>query len=75
MVRLALSTGKADGIQINQIVGSLSHFADIPGASLGKINIQKQHTFVDVPVKLVSRVLANTGNYRIGRQAVNVERA
>jgi len=75
MVRLALSTGKADGIHVNHIVGTLSRFADIPGRSLGKINIQKQNTFVDVPVKLVSRVLANTGNYRIGRQAVTVERA
>ena len=75
MVRLALSTGKANGIRINQIVGSLSRFADIPGASLGKINIQKQHTFVDVPVKLVSRVLANTESYRIGRQTVTVKRA
>jgi len=75
MVRIALSTGKADGIQINQVVGTLSRFADIPGAALGKISIQKRHTFVDVPIKLVSRVLANTGNYRIGRQAVTVERA
>jgi ATP-dependent RNA helicase DeaD len=75
MVRLALSTGRANGIRINQIVGTLSRFADIPGASLGKISIQKQRTFVDVPVKHVSRVLANTANYRIGRQTITVKRA
>jgi ATP-dependent RNA helicase DeaD len=75
MVRLLLSTGRADGIRINHVVGGLSHFADIPGRSLGKISIQRQHTLVDVPEKLVGRVLGKGPNYRIGRKSVTVERA
>ncbi len=75
MVRLLLSSGRADGVRVNHIVGSLSHFADIPGRSLGKISIQKQHTLVDVPEKLVGRVLGNGANYRIGNKAVTVQRA
>ena len=75
MVRLLLSTGRADGIRINHVVGGLSHFADIPGSSLGKISIQRQHTLVDVPEKLVGRVLGKGPNYRIGRKSVTVERA
>jgi ATP-dependent RNA helicase DeaD len=75
MVRLLLSTGRADGIRINHVVGGLSHFADIPGRSLGKISIQQQHTLVDVPEKLVGRVLGKGPNYRIGRKSVTVERA
>jgi ATP-dependent RNA helicase DeaD len=75
MVRLALSSGKADGIRVNHVVGTLSRHADISGRSLGKINIQRQQTFVDVPEHLVGQVLAKTVNYRIGRQAVTVERA
>ena len=69
-----LSSGRSDGLRVNHIVGSLSHFADIPGHSLGKISIQQQHTLVDVPEKLVGRVLGNGANYRIGNKAVTVQR-
>jgi ATP-dependent RNA helicase DeaD len=75
MVRLLLSTGRSDGVRVNHVVGSLAHYADIPGRSLGKISIQKQHTLVDVPEKLVGRVLGNGDHYRIGNKAVTVQRA
>jgi ATP-dependent RNA helicase DeaD len=75
MVRLVLSTGRADGVRVNHVVGTLSHYADIPGRSLGKISIQKQHTLVDVPEKLVERVLAKGADYRIGNKTVAVQRA
>jgi ATP-dependent RNA helicase DeaD len=75
MVRLLLSTGRADGVHINHVVGTISHYADIPGRSLGKISIQKQHTLVDVPEKLVGRVLSKGVNYRIGNKTVTVQRA
>ena len=70
-----LSTGRADGVGINHIVGTLSHYADIPGRLLGKISIQKQHTMVDVPEKLVGRVLGIGADYRIGKKTVAVQRA
>ena len=75
MVRLTLSTGKAHGLRANHVVGTLAHYADIPGHAIGKIRIQDQHTWVDVPEKFVGQVLAKTGAYRIGKQAVTVERA
>ena len=75
MVRLSLDTGKINGVRVNHIVGTLAHYAKIPGHSLGKIRIQKQQTFVDVPEQFVGQVLAKTGSYRIGKQSINVERA
>jgi len=75
MVRLLLSTGRDDGVRVNHIVGSLSHYADIPGQSLGKISIQKQRTLVDVPEKFAGRVLDKGAVYRIGRKTVAVRRA
>ena len=75
MVRLLLSTGRADGVRVNHVVGTLSHGADIPGRSLGKISIQQQHTLVDVPEKLVGQVLGKGPNYRIGNKSVTVQRA
>ncbi len=75
MVRVALGTGKANGTQVNHIVGSLAHHADIPGRVIGKIRIQNQQTLVDVPERYVGQVLAATGSYRIGNQLVSIERA
>jgi ATP-dependent RNA helicase DeaD len=75
MVCLALGSGKSDGLHVSNVVGSLSHHADIPGHSIGKISIENQTTFVDVPEEFVSRVLAKKSSYRIGRQRINIERA
>lgn len=75
MVRLALSSGKADGLNVSHIVGSLSHHADIPGRCIGKISIKNQTTFVDVPEEVVSLVLAKKSSYRIGRRQIDIERA
>jgi ATP-dependent RNA helicase DeaD len=75
MVRLTLSTGRAAGLRANHVVGTLAHHADIPGHAIGKIRIQDQHTWVDVPEQFVRQVLAKTGSYRIGKQAITVERA
>ncbi|MBN2686810.1 MAG: DEAD/DEAH box helicase [Deltaproteobacteria bacterium] len=75
MIRISLGVGTADGIRPNQVMGSLSRHADIPGHAIGKIKIQKQHTYVDIPEKFVGQVLAKAGNYRIGRRNIIVERA
>jgi ATP-dependent RNA helicase DeaD len=75
MVRLTLDSGKADGIRISHVVGSLSHHADIPGHSIGKIRIEDRTTFVDVPEDLADRVLAQTKAYHIGRQRISIQRA
>jgi ATP-dependent RNA helicase DeaD len=75
MVRLLLNTGRVDGVRVNHVVGTLSHYADIPGRSLGKISIQKQHTLVDVPEKIAGRVLGKDASYRIGNKTVTVQRA
>ncbi|MCB0168346.1 MAG: DEAD/DEAH box helicase [Anaerolineae bacterium] len=75
MVRLALNAGKADGLQVNHVVGTLAYQAEIPGNVIGKIRIQEQQTLVDVPEQFVGQVLAKTGSYRIGKQRIAVERA
>ncbi len=75
MVRLALSSGSADGLSVSRIVGSLAHHADIPGNCIGKICIEEQITFVDVPEAVVARVLAQKKPFRIGRQRITMQRA
>ena len=75
MVRLSLSTGKAQGVRPGDVVGAIASYADIPGYSIGKIFIQDQHTLVDVPEKFVAQVLAKPGGYQIRKEKVKVERA
>ena len=75
MVRLLLDAGKAQGIRPNDVVGSIAYHADIPGHSIGAINIQDQHTLVDVPEEFVAQVLAKANAYRIRQHRITVERA
>ncbi|MBU0543975.1 MAG: DEAD/DEAH box helicase [Proteobacteria bacterium] len=75
MVRLIFNTGKSGGTNVNHIVGTIAHFADIPGDSIGRILIQEKKTYVDVPEQFMGQVLAKTGAYRIRKQRITVERA
>lgn len=75
MVRLTLSTGSVHGIRANHVVSTLARHGDIPGHSIGKIHIRKQHTLVDVPKQYVGQVLARKGAYRFGKHRIVVERA
>lgn len=75
MVRLSLNTGNINGLSAKHVVGTLSHFASIPGNSIGKVSIQKKYTLVDVPEKFVAQILSRKLKYRIGRQSVSVRRA
>jgi ATP-dependent RNA helicase DeaD len=67
MVRLSLSLGRSHGIRPNEVVSSIAYYANIPGSSIGRINIQDEHTLVDVMEEYVGQVLANAANYRIHR--------
>ena len=75
MVRVSMSLGRADGIRPADVVGTLAYHADIPGNTIGKIFIEDNHTFVDVPESLIGKVLSKKVNYKFRRQAVTVEKA
>ena len=75
MVPLKLDIGRADGISINHVVASLTHYSGVNSGQLGKIRLEAHHTLVDVPEPLVGRMLTKNGAYRIGRRTVNLERA
>lgn len=75
MVRLALDAGKSQGIRPADVVGSIAYHADIPGKSIGSIQINDDYTLVDVPEKFVSKVLSDQTNVRIRKIKVDVKRA
>jgi len=72
MVRLTLDVGKSHGIGPSDLVGTIAYHADIPGNAIGKIHIENQKSFVDVPGVLVPQVMKQVGKYKIRRQVVNV---
>ena len=75
MVRLSVSQGRVHGVRPNEVVSTIAYYGDIPGNSIGKILIEEQHTFVDVPEQFVEKVLAKRGIYRMRKQAITVELA
>lgn len=75
MVRLTMNAGKLHGLRPNDVVGTIAYHADIPGSTIGAIRIQDEFTFLDIPERFVSQVLANTGNYRVRQQRLEVSLA
>jgi len=72
MVRLTLNVGKEHGIGPSDLVGTIAYHADIPGNAIGKIHIENQKSFVDVPEILVPLVMKQVGKYKIRKQPVKV---
>jgi ATP-dependent RNA helicase DeaD len=72
MVRLTLDVGKTHGVGPSDLVGTIAYHADIPGNAIGKIRIENQKSFVDVPGVLVPQVMKQAGKYKIRKQVVNV---
>ncbi|HEY3343310.1 MAG TPA: DEAD/DEAH box helicase [Anaerolineaceae bacterium] len=73
MVRLKINMGREDGLKANEIVGVIASRADIPGSVIGKIRIQSNRAFVDVPEEMVPQVLARTADARIRRQPMELQ--
>lgn len=75
MVRLSLRLGREHGIRPNDIVGAIAGYADIPGASIGKITINDKSSLVDVPESLVGKVLSKTADAQIRKQPMGLQKA
>jgi ATP-dependent RNA helicase DeaD len=72
MVRLTLDVGKTHGVGPSDLVGTIAYHADIPGNAIGKIRVENQKSFVDVPEVLVKQIMKQVGKYKIRKQRVNV---
>lgn len=75
MVRLKLNLGHEHGLSVNEVVGAIASRAEIPGSVIGKIRIQSNRSFVDVPQEVVKQVLSRAQDMRIRRQPVGLQLA
>jgi ATP-dependent RNA helicase DeaD len=57
MTRLYINVGREDGVRPADIVGAIANEAEIPGRSIGAIEIYDRFTLVDVPSNHTERVL------------------
>ena len=73
MTRLMVSIGRKDFVRPGDIVGAIAGEANIPGNSIGSIDIFDKFTYVDVPKDVAKLVVdAMEGNTIKGRR-VNIE--
>lgn len=73
MVRLFINIGFNQKISPSNIVGAIAGETGIPGASLGHIQIEDKHTYVDIPKEYKSQVLDKMVGASIKGKRVNVE--
>ena len=72
MIRLFIDAGRKSGIGPNDIVGAIAGEADIPGKSIGAIDIYDRFTFVEIPEQYKEQVLTAMAGVSIRNQPVNV---
>lgn len=70
MTRLYISVGREDGVRPGDIVGAIANEADIPGRSIGAIEIYDRFTLVDVPGNQSQQVLSALKDTRIRNQRI-----
>jgi len=75
MVRLFIDVGRSAGVRPNDIVGAIANEADIPGKSIGAIDIYDEFTFVDVPIEYKAQVLERMSHASIRSRATRVRLA
>ncbi|HYE90428.1 MAG TPA: DbpA RNA binding domain-containing protein, partial [Terriglobales bacterium] len=73
MVRLFIDAGRRNGVRPGDIVGAIAGEADIPGHTIGAIDIHDSFTLVEVPSEYVTKVLAAMRDATIRTRPVSVK--
>ena len=72
-VRLFMNVGHNLGIRPQDIVGAIANEADVPGRSIGSIDIFEGYSFVEVPGADSQKIIDALSNSGIKGKYVNVE--
>lgn len=73
MTRLMVSIGRRDYVRPGDIVGAIAGEANIPGNTIGSIDIFDKFTYVDVPKDVANRVVDAMEGNTIKGHRVNIE--
>ncbi len=75
MVRLFLSVGKMDKIKPSHIVGAITGECDVPGSTVGSIDVFDKFSFIDVHKDAAKKILKNLDGKKINEKRVALEMA
>lgn len=71
MTQIFLDVGREEGVRPGDIVGAIANEADIPGHSIGAIELFDHFTLVDVPSNRLDRVLQALRRTTIRNRRIN----
>jgi ATP-dependent RNA helicase DeaD len=74
MVRLVITAGEQRGIRPKDLVGAIAGEADIPGTSIGAIQIGERHSIVEVPESVAEKVIRALSKATLKGQRVTAKR-
>jgi len=73
MTRLVINIGRNLRVRPQDIVGAIANEANVPGRSIGAIDILDTYTFVDIPNEFAQHVIEVLNSSSIKGRPVNVE--
>ncbi len=73
MTRLFINIGGKDGLRPSDVVGAIANEAQIPGKSIGIIEIKDTYSFVEIPEQLAGKVVAAIQGSRMRNREIRVE--
>lgn len=71
--RLFISIGKLDSVEPGQLVRMIASAADIPGASIGKIDIKGAYSYVEVDKSLSAKVVQALNGQKFQSRTIRIE--
>jgi ATP-dependent RNA helicase DeaD len=71
--RLFVSVGERDGVRAGDLMGAIAGEADIPGSSVGKIEIRDTFSIVEVPADAAQKVIDAVNGTTIKGRSVRVD--
>jgi ATP-dependent RNA helicase DeaD len=74
MVRIVITAGEQRGIRPKDLVGAIAGEADIPGTSIGAIQIGERHSIVEVPEQVADKVIRALSKATLKGQRVTAKR-
>ena len=71
--RLYIGVGERDNVRAGDLVGAIAGETDIPGSSIGKVEIRDTFSIVEVPADMAERVIEAVNGTTIKGRSVRVD--
>lgn len=75
MVSLFINVGRRNRVNPGDIVGAIANEGEVPGKSIGAIDVFDRYTLVDIPAEYVEQVLDLMKHSRIRKETLNIRLA